>query len=101
MIRFAPFALFLFIASLTTASAHAAEPTPMGLSVGLGLESGYDGTVTSDRGDSRHGAMHLMLSALANDGPIAFGVVAAMRASMFGDNRWLVGLRAGWQPRFG
>jgi len=84
-------------------AARAQETTPSGLSVGAGLESFLDGSVTDTAGgQSLHDeTADLALGLLANVGDFAFGAAVGWTPDIFGDGRLLVGGRAGWQPTFG
>jgi hypothetical protein len=83
-------------------AAQAQETTRSGVSVGAGLESFIDGSVTDAAGQRLHDeSADLELGLLANVGDIAFGAAAGWTPDIFGDGRLLVGGRAGWQPTFG
>jgi hypothetical protein len=82
--------------------AYAYEATTSGLSVGAGLESFIDATVTKTDGDPlRDSGGHVGASALVNWGDLAMGAAVAGRPDILGDGRLLVGGRIGWQPTFG
>jgi len=82
--------------------AHAYEATASGVSVGAGVETFIDATVTKTDGDPfRDSGGHVGASALANWGDLAVGATVAGRPDVLGDGRLLLGGRLGWQPTFG
>jgi hypothetical protein len=96
-------AAFVFIQLAASGQgAQAYEATPSGLSVGLGVDSFYDGTITDSSGESLHGRSgELRFGVLANFGDFALGGVVAGSPDILGDGRLVAGARAGWQPTFG
>ena len=95
-------AAFLFTQLASVQGARASEATPSGLSVGVGLDMFYDGTVTDRSGNSVHDRSGLLdLGVLANFGDFAVGGGLGWAPGIFGDGRLLVGARAGWQPTIG
>jgi hypothetical protein len=102
MRRIAIAAAFLFIQLAAGRGAQAYEATPSGVSVGAGVDSFYDGTITDASGESIHGRSgELGVGLLVNVGDFAAGGVLAGSPDILGDGRLLLGARAGWQPTFG
>jgi hypothetical protein len=76
--------------------------TASGVSVGVGLDQFYDGTLTDPSGQSVHARSGLLdLGVLANFGDFAFGGGLGWAPDLMGDGRLLLGARAGWQPTIG
>lgn len=96
-------AAFLFVQLAASGQgAQASEATPMGLSVGAGLDSFYDATITDTSGKGPRGRSgELGVDALGNVGDLAVGGVLTGSPDILGDGRLLVGGRVGWQPTFG
>jgi hypothetical protein len=78
----------------------ARETTPTGLSVALGVEQNFDGSVAlaSDASGTTSRSGHLDLDLLANAGDLAFGGGLAWAPGILGNGRLLLSARLGWQP---
>lgn len=108
MNRRAPRTLFTLAALVAAGAglsgrAQALERTPSGVSVDVGLEQNYDGSVTEagDGAGAGYRSGHLDANALGNLGNFAFGAGFAFAPNILGDGRLLLGARAGWQPLVG
>ena len=80
MKRVRSFVLCLCVCLYSFASAHAAEATPDGVSIDVGLESYHDNTVAQVGGGNLHDqTFYVGAGALGNYGDLAFGVAVSGR----------------------